>query len=242
VKVLLVFVDETGDRKDKAYLGFSILTMNAVFYPSLKKKVHAILDGIEWDRTVEFKGSYLFSQSKGCSEVQVERRVEAANKILALNMASDNSRMKFHYGRLSSNNHCEEYLQNLPTLLKKALPKPPKGAGKNLLTVVCDERGDIGPDKMQQALASSIGERGWMLLERVNMVRSSYDTVGLMLADIVGYLNSRIETISNDAELFEKLTADRLKNNGRLRKLRSSTELISKIRRFKLHQLVESSV
>jgi len=143
--MLLVFVDETGDRHDVAYLGFSILTINALFYPALKQEIHSILDGIEWDPTVEFKGSYLFSQSKGCSEVQVVKRVEAASKILALNIASANSRMQFHYGRQSSSNHCNDYLENLPKLLTKALPRPPKGAGKNLLAVVIDERSDIWP-------------------------------------------------------------------------------------------------
>lgn len=80
--MLLVFVDETGDRNDLAYLGFSILTINALFYPALKQQIHSIIDGIEWDP------SYLFSQSKGCSKVQVGKRVEAASKILALNIAS----------------------------------------------------------------------------------------------------------------------------------------------------------
>ena len=239
--MLLVFVDETGDRDDLAYLGFSILTMNALFYPALKQQIHSILDGIEWDPTVEFKGSYLFSQSKGCSEVQVGKRVEAASKILALNIASDNSRMQFHYGRLSSSNHSDGYIENLPKLLMKALPKPPKGAGKNLLSVVVDERSDIRPDKLQEVLAPSITERGWILLERISMAHSSRDTVGLMLADIVGYLSSRIDTISNDAELFEGLTPERLESNGRLRKLRSSTELISKIHSFKQYRLITSS-
>lgn len=239
--MLLVFVDETGDRNDVAYLGFSILTINALFYPALKQEIHSILDGIEWNPCVEFKGSYLFSQSKGCSEVQVVKRVEAASKILALNIASANSRMQFHYGRLSSSNHCDDYLENLPKLLKKVLPRPPKGAGKNLLAVVIDERSDIRSDKLQQVLVPSIAERGWVLLERISMVHSSRDTVGLMLADIVGYLSSRTDTISNDAELFEGLTPEQLESNGRLRKLRSSTELISKIRNFKRYQLIATS-
>ena len=43
--------------------------------PRLKTSSRAILEAIQWDQDVEFKGAYLFSRTKGCSEVEVERRV-----------------------------------------------------------------------------------------------------------------------------------------------------------------------
>lgn len=237
--MLLAFVDEAGDRDDREYLGFSILTINAIAYPGVKEEVRTILDRIDWDPTVEFKGSYLFSQSKGCSDVQVALRVEAASRIIELNAAATNSRMRFHYGRLRSTTHGEDYLAHLPGLLKKALPRPPKGRGKNLLSVACDQRTDVTLDQLQAALAPAVADRGWVLFERIASVRSSCDTVGIMLADIVGYLASRIDNLGSDAELFEGLTPEQVEANGSLRKLRSSTKLIGQIRRFGYYSLVE---
>lgn len=237
--MLLVFVDETGDRRQKDYLGFSILTMDATFYASLKQEVHGILSDIEWDRAVEFKGAYLFSASKGCTDVEVVRRVEAARRILALNVAESNSRMRFHYGCLTSANARDDYLQHLPGLLAKAIPPPKKqGSGKNLISVVCDHRDDIKPHELQAAIEPVVSARGWVLHERVQMLVSSCDTVGLMLADLVGYLESRIEITEKDIDLFQELSAEHAKQNGQLRKLLSSTDLIANLRKLKLYRLV----
>lgn len=232
----LLFIDETSDAKFKDYLGFSLAFMDSRSYPKLKSTAHRILVDIEWDNTVEFKGSYLFSRSKGCQDVEVERRIEAARELLELNVAESNSRIKFYYGEISSTSHTEDYLAELPGLLAKCLPKPSKGAGKNLIAVCCDERSDISADDLHHALAPSIQKKGWILLERIQPVRSSFDTVGLMFADIVGYLTARIVTISNDSELFEGLTPEQFERNGKIRKLRSSTELISLIKQIQVYK------
>ena len=231
--MLLAFIDETGDVKDKEYLGFSLATVNARFYPALKKDAHEILYDIGWDPSVEFKGSYLFSESKGCEGIDVEQRVNAAHRLIELNMATSNSRMKFYYGTLHSSDHTDSYMKCLPLFLAKTLPKAP-GSPKNLIVVSCDERSDVNEDQLNQILTTPIESRGYVIHERIQSSKSSFDTVGLMFADLVGYLAARIDTITNDSELFDDITPEKFKTNGKLRKLRSSTTLISKIKQLQL--------
>jgi hypothetical protein len=64
--MLLVFIDETTDQKFKTC----------------------------WDPAVEFKGSYLFSATSGCTDVEVVKRIEAAGALLDLNTSKSNSRMR----------------------------------------------------------------------------------------------------------------------------------------------------
>jgi len=137
-----LFIDETGDEKFRTYLGFCLALTDARFYPSLKTSSRAILEAIQWEQGVEFKGAYLFSRTKGCSEVEVERRVEAAGRLLDLN-AEQNARMSFAYGAMDWASHASDYLRAVPELIATWLPRAPKGAGKNLIAVVYDERADI---------------------------------------------------------------------------------------------------
>jgi hypothetical protein len=231
----LLFIDETGDSKDQAYLGLSLAFMDARFYPKLKAEAVSVLEGIEWRPDTEFKGAYLFSETKGCSEVQVEKRVEAAGRLLDLNAADSNARMSFHYGRMSTSDKAAAYSAGVPSLIEKVLPRAPSGAGKNLISITYDERQDIDHDGFQNALTAAVGKRGYVVLEHPIQGRSSFNTVGLMYADLVGYLAARRDVISNDAELFEGLAPEDFAKNGKIRKLQSSSILIEKVKRLELY-------
>lgn len=226
----LIFIDETSDRKFKNFLGFSICTVDSRFYSRIKKNAHEILRAVEWSPSIEFKGSHLFSASKGCTAVEVQRRVEAAHRLLDLNISLKNCRMRFSFGKLSSVDHAGDYLRLLPGLLHKALPTALKGAGKDLAAVVVDERSDVKAQEVHEALKPAVAKRGYVLFEQVIVARSSFDTVGLMFADLVGYLQGRIETISNDVEFLDGIPEQHFEMNGSLMKLRSSKELIAKLK------------
>ena len=157
----------------------------------------------------------------------------AANQLLDLNIAAVNSRMKFYYGMLHSDDHTEAYKNCLPPFIEKALPKADK-APKNLIILSCDGRSDISEDELNQMLILPIERRGYVIHERIRSSKSTFDTIGLMFADLVGYLAARIDTISNDSELFEDITPEKFETNGKLRKLRSSSELIMKIKQLQL--------
>lgn len=234
----VAFVDETSDVKFKDYLGICVATVNAKYYPLLKNSAKKILHGIDWDPKTEFKGSYLFSRSSGCGEVEVEQRVKAAHALLDLNMSGRNSRLRFDYCRQKSQDHRADYLATVPLLLKAALGKAPKGAGKNLLAVHCDERDDISQEELHLAIAPSLEAKGYVLLENVSRVRSTFDTIGLMYADLVGYLRGRVDVIGNDSELFDGLSPEQFLDNGKVRKLLSSSSLVEKIKKLELYEAV----
>lgn len=233
----LVFVDETSDTKYKDYFGLSVAIVNASFYPNIKREAQRILMQGGWDPSTEFKGSCLFSASKGCTNVSVDKRVELASDLLELNVANKNRRMKFYYVTMTSNNHKGDYLKHLPLLLKKGLPKASSKAGKDLLCVTCDQRSDIQTLEVHNAINSIVHERGYVIFEQVTMAASGFNTVGLLYADIVGYLVSRIDNISRDADLFDSIPLECFESNGRVKKLKSSTTLISKVKRLSLFEV-----
>jgi hypothetical protein len=229
--VRLVFIDESGDKDRPEYLGLSVATVDARYYPLLKRRTHEILLNTGWERGVEFKGSILFSATKGCPKVTIEDRVRIAGSLLDLNTSEKNSRMRFTYGRLRSANQGLDYLTKLPSLLDRALPTAPKGPGKDLLAVTCDERSDVSAHSIHETLAEVVEAKGYVLLERVVMARSGFDTVGLMFADLVGYLSARIDNTTFDADLFG-LPPEEFEMNPRLRKFRTSSDLIAKVKKL----------
>lgn len=73
------------------------------------------------------------------------------------------------------------------------------------------------------------------------MTDSDFNTIGILYADIVGYLYARIDTISNDAELFDNIPAHELENNGKVRKLRTSKNLINAIKSIKAYTVKDKN-
>lgn len=234
----LIFIDETGDDKFDTYFGLSIAVINYTKYVKVKEEFQKILKKGNWDPSVEFKGSYLFSATKGDTSIPIDKRIELAEQILDLTASKANARMKFHYARHSApaSEHGKEYLRILPALLAK-LEKAPSGAGKNIAFVCCDHRSDVKLVELNEVVLPAIKKRGYTLLEQASMVHSGYETIGILYADIIGYLAARIDNISNDWELFEGLTEDELENNGKIKKLRSSQNLIGKVKDIKQYEI-----
>jgi len=236
--MLLIFVDETSDSKFKDYFGLSCTIINSNFYSQIKKDFQKTLLEAEWNPNIEFKGSCLFSATKGCKNIEIEKRIDIASTILALNVSNKNSRMKFYYLRKKSKNHKSDYLNYLPALLHKALPKTKRGKGKDLLSLSCDKRDDINKDELWNSIYRVIRNKSYCLFEDVNIVTSNFETVGILYADIVGYLSGRIDNINNDSELFQNIPKHELENNGKIKKLKSSVRLINlikQIKRFKVN-------
>lgn len=238
--MILVFVDETSDSKFEEYFGLCIATINSSHYKGIKQGFQKTLRESEWDESIEFKGSFLFSASKGDANVGVEDRIKIAHDIIDLNIAKRNARMCFHYLRHKAlkKNHPNEYLKCLPLLLNKVLPKAKKGSGKDIISISCDYRNDVSKETIQNSVLPILEKKGYTLYEEVTMPNSNFHTVGILYADIVGYLTARIDTISNDIELFENIPQDQIQNNGKIKKLTSSKVLINKIKKLDKYQLV----
>jgi hypothetical protein len=232
----LMFIDETGDEKFKDYLGLCIAITDSKFYPLLKQQTLKILTDAGWGADAEFKGRYLFSATSGVTEVEVQQRVVTAHRLLDLNASEKKGRLRFTYARMNSFKKANDYLTAIPELLKirKVLPKAPKGAGKNLISVTCDHRDDVRSDDLHRAIGPVLEESGYVILERVQQVTSAPEAVGLMFADLVAYLMGRVDAISNDSEFFAGLDQTQLAASGKVRKLQSSTELVNKIKNLDL--------
>jgi len=236
----LIFVDETSDFKFSDYFGLSVAVMNSSFYGQIKRGFQRILTDAGWDPCVEFKGSYLFSATKGCQNVGIEERIGMASAILSLSVAKANARMRFAYCCNRSTDAKSDYLKYLPPLLGKALPRAETKAGKNLAAIYCDYRSDLRASEIQEAVLPTLEHKGYTLLEDVVTVDSSFHTVGILYADLVAYLAGRIDTISNDSELFDSIPADQLQNNGRVRKLRASVALINRVKRLQAFRVADT--
>ena len=240
--MILVFVDETSDTKFKDYFGLSCAVVKHNFYRQIKEGFQTILLEGGWDPSIEFKGSYLFSASKGCVDIDVSTRVEMAEAIIDLNIAKKNARMNFSYFKTRTQDEKADYLRYLPALLYRVLPnvtKGQKGQGKDLVSIQCDIRSDISGEEIREAIMPALNSRGYQLFEDVNQVASNFYTVGIAYADIVGYLMARIDTIVNDSELFDNIPPEMFETNGKIRKLRSSMHLAEKIKNLSVYEVKE---
>lgn len=233
----LIFVDETSDVKFKDYFSLSAAVINSNFYRQIKRDFQDILTRGGWDPCVEFKGSYLFSASKGCADVSVEKRVDMTSEILALNVARLNARMRFAYFHKESTDQRADYQLWLPQLVDKVLIKAKKGSGKDTVGFYCDKRPDIKPAEIQSVVQPILEEKGYTLLEDVVMLDSNFQTIGILYADIVGYLGGRIQTISYDYELFDNIPPEEFETNGKIRKLRTSIDLINNIKQLSVYRV-----
>jgi len=235
--MLLLFIDETSDKKFKEYYGICCAVINSNFYKKIKNDFQKILVHEGWNPDVEFKGSLLFSASKGDCSVSIEKRIDIASKILDLNISKHNARIKFYYVKLTSTDFKNDYLTYLPKLLEKALPLAKKGQGKDIISLHCDQRDGISQNEIQNSVTSIIAERGYTLLENITISKSCFHTVGILFADIVAYLISRIDTISNDSELFDNIPPEDLNSSGKIRKLKSSMKLLDLVKKIQTYKV-----
>jgi hypothetical protein len=229
----LLFFDETSDDKFKEYLGVCCAAIDARNYPRVKSEFQAILKKYGWSTKNEFKGNVLFSASQGDKSVSVETRVQIAEDILNLNVAKKNARIQFHYFRKNSQSPKEDYLACIPEIIRKALPRTT--APKNLVSVHFDHRSDIDLADLRSAVIPAVEESGYILFEDIAMPTSRYETVGILYADLIGYLLSRIDTIRSDSELFDNVSREMWEKNGKIRKMLSSQKLIEKVKNLSLY-------
>lgn len=232
-----VFIDETSDSKFKTYHGLCISSVDARFYPSIKEQFQLKLRSVDWDPTIEFKGRYIFSEKSGDPKVNISKRIELVQEIIALNKSKLNSRMKFYYSSCDQSDSKKSYLEQIKANLPKAIGKAPKGAGKKLLALHFDQRSDVTIKELREFAVPIIRANGWRLYEDISIASSGFETIGILFADIVGYMMARIETIRSDADLFEGLDLFNYQKDGKIRKLNASTEIIDGIKTIEVMKL-----
>lgn len=217
----LIFFDEVEQpHKAPGFFGIGALVVSSAFYRGLKEDVGDAFDKAKWDQGEEFKGRYLFSSSKGDTNVGVDARIELVRTIVKGTTATKNARAMFclafnYQGRTEAN-----YLALVGQALRKC-PKPTNKKGDKSLAAVFYDRTDIAGHKVICEIAGkSATARSMTLVETPTQLTSSNDTPGLVVADILAYLKSW-DVISpnpdetDQAAVFEKtanqLHADKLK-------------------------------
>jgi len=206
----IIFIDETSDSEKKEYLGICCALVDSHSYKAIKEAAQSIFVKSGWNTKVEFKGSTLFSITKGDPQILIDKRIEMARDLIKLNISKKLSRIKFIYCDLDCNNFKKDYLKCLPLVLEKLLPIAPKRAGKDLLVIHFDENQSIRQDELRAAVMKVINKKGYTLLEDVISSHSNFETVGILFADLVGYLVGRRQIISKDSDLFEGFTPEQL--------------------------------
>lgn len=230
----LLFFDETQDHNNKEYLGISCSYIDHIFYGKLKSLFFELLRKYSWDKSIEFKGSTIFSSNKGDLSVSIENRINLVKDLLKENVANKNSRVKFAFVKAKTKNVKIDYLDIIPKLLIKFLPKAPTGAGKNIISVFYDHRPDLCEEEFYKNVIKSINSKGYILLEGINSVNSKNEAIGIILSDIVGYFLGRIDNIKNDIDLFEDISDNR--KDVKVKKLNASQDLIKIIKNIKYYK------
>lgn len=230
--MLCLFVDETGDGKEQAVC---CLAVKHNHYSLVKRRFLEILKTNGWDPSVEFKGAYIFSSTKGVSSVTVETRITIANQVVALATADKNARMKFFYTQGESENRKDFYLKRLAILVERVLSqdRSSRKSGKDLVALCIDERSDISVSEVRMTISNLLAKRDRVLFEDVVSVRSNSDAVGIALADIVGYLTWLSRKVLKDENILLELSNGIVdKNNPKVAKLIQSLIVLSKIKSF----------
>src|SRR5499433_3495794 len=105
----LIFIDEVEQpHKASGFFGIGAFVVDSSFYRALKETVHKAFKVARWDQEEEFKGRYLFSSTKGDTNVDINSRIELVRTIVQATTANKNARAMFclafdHEGRTEEN-------------------------------------------------------------------------------------------------------------------------------------------
>lgn len=238
----LIFIDETSDTNHPNYLGVCGALIDSTKYGKIKREFHEYMRDFHWDPSVEFKGSWIFSSSRGCQAVPVEKRINLTKNIIAMNSSTTNAAIKFCYIHTDVGSQKEQYLSVLKLVVDSLLPRAGTTAnGKDVVAIFCDKRSDVCSKEIREILQQTFDRKQLTLLEDVHTIQSNMQTVGICYADIVGYLMSRIDNIQVDQSLFEGLNNAEAQKNVQLRKVITSTSIIQSIKSMQVYKAIRKA-
>ncbi|MBX2992411.1 MAG: hypothetical protein KF749_14765 [Bacteroidetes bacterium] len=227
----LMFIDETSDSSNPNYLGVCGALVDATRYGDMKRQFMSTVGLYNWDPSIEFKGSYIFSSSTGCKDVSVDARIRIVDRVIEYTSSPSTARVKFCYAFSTSGTGAEQYLELVFNVASSLAPrKTNQKLGKDVIAIFVDQRTDVTQQAIRANLEPVLIRKGLTLFEDITFVKSSPETVGIAYADIVGYMMSRKDNIKFDASLFDQMDPAILERNGQYRKLKASTEILESIR------------
>jgi hypothetical protein len=228
----LIFIDEVEQpQKAPGFFGIGALIVTSTFYRGLKEDINAAFKKAGWDQDEEFKGRYLFSSSKGDTDVGVDARIELVRTIVTGTTAAKNARamfcLAFNYeGRNEAN-----YLALARQALRKC-PKPANKKGdKNLAAVFYDRTDIAGAKAIGKVAEEAATERKVTLVETPTALTSSNDTPGLVVADILAYLKSWDVISPNPDETEQAAVFERAVDQLHADKLKTIRAILQRMKR-----------
>ncbi len=208
MKILLI--DETRGRRRNQSMGVCVLQVDATKYAKLTTAYSSRLKKEDWNEDMEFKGSTIFSSSKGDLKIDIPTRIAIVDDILAELNKGKNS----PFVMTVRHNDNGDSTENFTFLLNEALlatikrmPRANKRSGKHLVSVHLDHRDDVKSRFVEYSnlVRSHLERRGYSLIEEVNLVDSRFCHAGLAVCDIVGYIcaAAATQTRENLEQLFD---------------------------------------
>lgn len=186
----LVFVDETGNSQHlPGFYAACAVCVDATKYKVVRDEVEKALASAGWDRVHEFKGSAIFSSTKGDTGVDIDGRIDVASQIVSSTVSKSNSRATPVIAWNTNGDSTGNHLDLVEKAVAKCLPKATTGKdGKDLCVVFVDQKDGVPKSDLLARIRQAAVSRGYSVVEDIVVVTSSCDAPGIMLADILAYL------------------------------------------------------
>lgn len=214
VDMYYLFVDEIKEnRKDYEFYGLSAVLINNTSYQRFKTGFYKALSQIGWNQTMEIKGRYCFSRTKGDTDVSVEDRLVFVEELFELSQSGSGkyASAKCYYALdifIKGQNEEVMYSDLLSRIVNK-LPKNSKSNknGNNNVLIFLDNNDAVNVSNVSKVVKPLLEKRNLFMVERVHSVDSGNDTPGIIFADHLAYFISNYFKLSK----FNKNTVDRVK-------------------------------
>lgn len=228
----LIFVDETQNKRHPQFYGVCGVSIDEIHYPQVARKVEESFRQSGWDPENEFKGSCLFSVSKGDKDVLVEKRIELADKLIAINVAKKNARMSAAFAWNHGGDRSDNHLFLLSHVLNKLLQSQAARKTPKPCVVFADRNGKISLNEQRKAVRSILDNKNHCLVEDVNILQGWHPTqVGLCLCDLIAYLASWKCTTSDDGEAQKSLFEQENISQFDLQKAKTVTGIFNNLKK-----------
>lgn len=186
-----IFIDETSNKKNPNFYGVCGVCIDEKHYPGFVREVTKCFENAGWNTEIEFKGSYLFSVSKGDPNVTVDTRIAMVDKIIALNIAEKNAKLKAVFAWNEARDIAENHLLLVKKVLCKLLPSIYKKRRKKPCIVLADRNDKIPQQELWKSVSETLAGRNYCLVEDVHIFKDWRPShIGLCLCDLIGYLAS----------------------------------------------------
>jgi len=187
----LVFIDETQNKRRPDFYGICGISIDESYYASMAREVTKCFQDLGWNNDMEFKGSFLFSASKGNPNVAVDMRIDLVDKMIALNIAKKNAKLKAVFAWNEARAVVENHLLLVKQVLCSLLPSIAKRHREQPCILFADRNDKIPQKELWKLVSETLTGRNYCLVEDVNIFNDWRSThIGLCLCDLIAFLSS----------------------------------------------------